>query len=169
MHMKTKISNRTMLILGLIIGVIGADQITKFLIRRSVEYHENIEIFGKYLIMTKVENSGAFLGMGDSMPKSLYIIFMILLPLAAVGYGIYYLLKNKTLSNALMIGLSLIIGGGLGNIYDRILNGSVTDFLFFDFVIFHTGIVNVADIAVTAGFFLVLYDQLLTNYKKPKV
>jgi len=63
----------------------------------------------------------------------------------------------------LIISISLIIGGGIGNIIDRILYGSVTDFLFFDFVIFHTGIVNMADIAVTTGFFMLLLDAFLSK------
>jgi signal peptidase II len=51
----------------------------------------------------------------------------------------------------------------LGNIYDRILYGSVTDFISFDFVLFHTGIVNIADISVTAGFFIPAYEFLVNR------
>jgi signal peptidase II len=84
-----------------------------------------------------------------------------------MGYAFYYIIKSSDLTKLLMISISLIIGGGLGNIIDRILYGSVTDFLFFDFVIFHTGIVNFADIAVTTGFFILLFDAFLNrkNYK----
>jgi signal peptidase II len=62
-----------------------------------------------------------------------------------------------------MIGISFAIGGGLGNIYDRILFGSVTDFLYFDFVLFHTGIVNMADISVTIGFFMIVYELYINR------
>lgn len=57
----------------------------------------------------------------------------------------------------------MIIGGGLGNINDRIIYGSVTDFLYFDFVLFHTGIVNMADISLTIGFFILIYEFLINR------
>lgn len=93
---------------------------------------------------------------------------MILLPLIIIGYTLYYMVKETSMSNAMLIGISLIIGGGLGNIYDRILYGSVTDFLYFDFVIFHTGIVNMADISVTIGFFFILYALYFKEGRKTK-
>jgi signal peptidase II len=67
-------------------------------------------------------------------------------------------LTKNNLSKLFVLGLALIVGGGLGNIIDRILYGSVTDFLHFDFVLFQTGILNMADISVTAGFFILLIE-----------
>ncbi|BBE20740.1 lipoprotein signal peptidase [Aquipluma nitroreducens] len=92
---------------------------------------------------------------------------MIVLPLIVIGYAFYYLMKRNNLSKLLIIGISFAIGGGFGNIYDRILYGSVTDFLYFDFVLFHTGIVNMADISVTIGFFMIIYG-LSINQKEFK-
>jgi signal peptidase II len=77
--------------------------------------------------------------------------------LIAIGYGFIYLIKTDTLSTVMIVGISSLIGGGLGNVIDRILYGSVTDFLYFDFVLFHTGVVNMADISVSTGFFIILY------------
>lgn len=150
-----------------LIASIGSDQITKKIVRQKIEYREQINVVGEYLILTKVENKGAFLGMGNSIPRPIYKILMIFLPLLVIGYAIYYLIKNPNLSNLLTFGISFVIGGGLGNIYDRFLYGSVTDFLYFDFVIFHTGVVNIADIFVTAGFFMILFDNYF-NRKKLK-
>ncbi len=120
-------------------------------------YNTQINVINTHLILTKVENKGAFLGIGAAIPRPLSKIVMIVLPLLIIGYALYYLLKKNTGFSLLSLGLSFIIGGGLGNIYDRILYGSVTDFLYFDFVIFHTGIVNMADISVTIGFFIIMY------------
>jgi signal peptidase II len=88
---------------------------------------------------------------------------MILLPLVVIGYGLYYLMKRNNVPKLLLVGVSFAIGGGLGNIYDRILFGSVTDFLYFDFVLFHTGIVNMADISVTIGFFMIVYELYINR------
>ena len=54
------------------------------------------------------------------------------------------------------LGLAFIIGGGIGNIFDRIVYGSVTDFFHMDFVIFRTGIFNMADVSVMVGTSLLL-------------
>lgn len=156
---------RALLIVVILISTFSIDQVTKRIVRQQIEYGERINVIGDYLILTKVENTGAFLGMGDSIPRPLYKVLMILIPLLVIGYTIFYLIKREDLSTWLVIGISLILGGGLGNIYDRILYGSVTDFLYFDFIIFHTGVVNMADIFVTTGFFLVLF-AIYINRKK---
>jgi len=61
-----------------------------------------------------------------------------------------------------IIGFSLIIGGGIGNIFDRIVYGSVTDFLYLNFEFFKTGIFNIADLSVTIGMILIL----ISSFKK---
>ena len=88
---------------------------------------------------------------------------MIILPLIILGFALYYLLTGNNLSKLLILGFCLIIGGGLGNIYDRIIHGSVTDFLYFDFRLFHTGIVNLADISLTTGFFILMYGLIINR------
>ena len=53
-----------------------------------------------------------------------------------------------------------MIGGGIGNIYDRILHGSVTDFLYIDLGgVFHTGVFNVADLCITVGISIILIQS----------
>jgi len=155
--MKAKKGIRILLIILIIISNVSCDQISKNIVRRKIEISTQINVLSNYVILTKVENTGAFLGLGDSIPRPVYKLFMILLPLIAIGYGFFYLIKTDTLSTAMIVGISSLIGGGLGNVIDRILYGSVTDFLYFDFVLFHTGVVNMADISVSIGFLIILY------------
>jgi len=156
--MKAKKLIRNLLIIMILISNISCDQISKNIVRQKIEYNTQINIISKYLILTKVENTGAFLGLGESIPRPIYILLMIVLPLIVIGYALYYLMKRNNVSKLLIIGISFAVGGGLGNILDRILYGSVTDFLYFDFVLFHTGIVNIADISVTIGFFMIMIE-----------
>jgi signal peptidase II len=155
--MKAKKVLRILFIILIIISDISCDQISKNIVRQKLEYNTRINVISKYVILTRVENSGAFLGLGESASRLIYKLLMIILPLIILGYALFYLIKRDTLPASLIIGISLLIGGGLGNIYDRILYGSVTDFLYIDFVIFHTGVVNMADISVTFGFFIIIY------------
>lgn len=154
---------RNILILVLISGIIGCDQISKSIVRQRIEYGREISVIGHYVTLTKVENTGAFLSLGDSLPRIFYKLIMIVFPLIVLIYVLYNLLRRNDLSVLIILGISLITGGGFGNIYDRILFGSVTDFLRFDFVLFHTGIVNIADISVTAGFFILIYEFLVNR------
>ena len=63
-------------------------------------------------------------------------------------------------------GLSFIAGGGIGNIFDRMVYGSVTDMLFIDLQFAHTGIFNVADVSVMIGTGLILLEQFLPKKKE---
>ena len=159
--MKSKKYLRTLAILILLVSCISCDQISKTIVRNQVGYHSWINLVSDNLVLTRVENTGAFLSMGNSLPKPVYAVLMIILPLIVIAYTLWYLFKNENISKLLIIGISLIIGGGLGNIIDRILYGSVTDFLYFDLFLFHTGVVNLADIFVTAGFGVVIYESVL--------
>jgi signal peptidase II len=155
--MKLKKIVRNLLILILLATNVGCDQISKCIVRQTIEYNHRTSIIGNYVTITKVENTGAFLGLGDQLPRIIYKILMIILPLIVLGYAIYFLLTSNNLPKLFIFGICLDIGGGLGNIYDRIIYGSVTDFLHFDFVLFQTGIVNLADISLTLGFFILLF------------
>jgi len=155
---------RNLLILILLATNVGCDQISKHIVRQTIDYGHKTSVLGGFITVTKVENTGAFLGLGDQVPGIIYKIFMIILPLIVLGYALYYLLSGNNLSKTLIFGISLVIGGGLGNVYDRIIYGSVTDFLHFDFVLFHTGIVNMADISITIGFFILMYEFFINGW-----
>ena len=160
--LKNKLTKILVIFFLLVINV-GCDQITKSIVRRNVEYNQQIDVIEGFILLTRVENTGAFLGMGDNLPRLLYTIFMIILPLIVLVYAIYYLFASEKLSRLFTLGICLFIGGGFGNVIDRIVYGSVTDFLRFDFILFHTGIVNMADISITAGFFLILFEMIINQ------
>ncbi len=154
---------KIVLILFLIALNAGCDQLAKSIVRRNVEYNQHIVVIERFVTLTRVENTGAFLSMGDHLPKLLYRILMIIIPLIVLIYALHFLITSEKLSRLLTAGILLIIGGGLGNLCDRIAFGSVTDFLQFDFVLFHTGIVNLADISITAGFFIVIIEMIFNR------
>ena len=133
------------------------DQISKILIRNNVEQYSDIKLIGEYFILTNVENSGAFLGMGSDFSPFVKTIFLIILPVIVLICIMIYVYRDKQIDKISLIGFCFIIGGGIANIYDRILYGSVTDFLFIDLGgIFKTGIFNIADLSVTTGMILIL-------------
>lgn len=161
--MKAKLTVRTIAIFLILTLNIGCDQVSKSIARSNLTYNEQVNVVQQYLVLIKVENTGAFLSLGNSYPKPLKLLIMIILPLVALGYGVVYLLTNKSLTKLTTLAICFMIGGGIGNIYDRMVYGSVTDFLHIDFVIFHTGIFNLADVSLMTGIFLFLVEYFLQH------
>lgn len=139
---------------------LGCDQVSKIIARKNIEQYEQITIIKDRFILTKVENTGAFLSAGSNLPEFVRITVLTILPILVLGYGLWFLYSNKYLPRLMQIGVCFLVGGGIGNIYDRIVYGSVTDFLHMDFVLFRTGIFNMADVSIMVGIGLLLLQNL---------
>ena len=162
-------NKRTLLILVLVILNIGLDQFSKFQVRERVVPGSRTEIIGKQLQLMNVENSGAFLSMGSNSNPTVKLIFLLIVPVIVLGIVLYYVITDKTLDKKSIIGFSCIAGGGIANVYDRLLYGSVTDFLYMDFGgVFKTGVFNTADMSVTSGMILLLMSSFIKRPSKKK-
>lgn len=150
---------RNTFIVLLIVFNIAIDQISKVLVRANFQYGEVKSLIGDTFIMQYVENKGAFLGMGSNMNPTLKLIFLLILPTVVLGYVIYYIIKTKELDRLSLIAFCCIIGGGIANVFDRVVYKQVTDFFFIDLGgVFKTGIFNVADLSVTTGMIMLLFS-----------
>jgi signal peptidase II len=147
---------RNISILCILIANIGCDQISKNVVRQNVGFYETIEVIENYVTITYVENTGAFLSIGSNLPDTLKIILLSVIPLIALFFGVIYILLKKNLTWMSALALSFAIGGGIGNIYDRLVHGSVTDFMHINFGLFQTGIFNMADVSIMVGMFIFL-------------
>lgn len=157
--------SRTLSIISIIVVNIALDQISKVLVRQYVTPYKTTELIGDKFILTNVENTGAFLSLGSNLNPTLKSIFLLALPILVLGYVTYYILSNTALDKLSTFAFACIIGGGIANVYDRIVYGSVTDFLHIDLgSIFKTGVFNVADMSVMLGMGLLLY----INFKSKK-
>ena len=163
--MKTKRILRTLAIAVILISNIGCDQISKNIARQNIDYHEQISLMNDYLLLTRVENTGAFLSVGHSLPQPFKSLLLTILPLTVLALALMDLFTKRGLSNLMIIGICFVIGGGFGNLYDRIVYGSVTDFLHLDFGLFRTGIFNMADVSIMIGMFLILMDSYYLSSK----
>ena len=139
---------------------IAFDQFSKVWVRNNFENYSEKNLIGEFFTLIKVENTGAFLGMGSELSEIPRIILLIVLPVVVLISITIYTYIEKTLDKISIIGFSLIIGGGIANIFDRIVYGSVTDFLYINLGgIFKTGIFNIADLSVTTGMILILISS----------
>ena len=162
--MPTKGLFKLLLILSLIIMNIGCDQVSKKIVRNNVAAYENISLIRDHLTVTRVENTGAFLSLGNELSQTAKNILLSALPVAVLAFIFVYALRKK-IPVVPLTGLCFIIGGGIGNLFDRILYGSVTDFLHIDFGLFRTGIFNMADVSIVIGTLLIIFYSFFR--KKP--
>tara|TARA_Y200000002_G_scaffold383210_1_gene404050 strand:- start:472 stop:960 length:489 start_codon:yes stop_codon:yes gene_type:complete len=148
-------------LITLIVGLsIAFDQLSKIWVRNNFESYIEKSIIGDVFTLIKVENTGAFLGMGSELSEIPRILLLIVLPIIVLISITLYTYLEKTLDQTSIVGFSLIIGGGIANIFDRIVYGSVTDFLYINLGgIFKTGIFNIADVSVTTGMILILISS----------
>ncbi|MCX2495149.1 signal peptidase II [Pedobacter sp. PF22-3] len=144
----------------------GCDQISKRIVRNEISDYEHISIIKDRFTLTKVENSGAFLSLGDNMPYIFRLLILTGLPLLFLVYGLYFLFAKRNLTMTMQIALCFLIGGGIGNLYDRIIHGSVTDFMHMDFYLFQTGVFNFADISIMIGVGTLLFQSIRSNQVK---
>lgn len=147
----------------LIISNISCDQITKEKARDEISKNETIEVVNDNFILTKVENTGAAMSLGENLSPKSKIVFLQILPLLVLLMMFIYIIREKKISKLNLIAFSFIIGGGIGNIYDRILYNSVTDFMYLEFGSFHTGIFNMADVSVVVGVLLLFVNYIISK------
>ena len=135
----------------IIIAGIGLDQITKLLARKFLAPKKSITIIKDFFNLTYVENKG---GAWGTFSGKLWLFIIV----TVIALGVmFYLLKDFDLKNNKLysIGLTLVISGAIGNFIDRVINGYVIDFVYFELINFP--VFNVADIYITvSGFFLII-------------
>ncbi len=154
---------RAIIILGIIAINVGYDQVSKSVVRHHLLPYSNLMYLQGHLQLTRVENTGAFLSLGDNMHGPLRTILLSIFPAVLLVMGVNYLMKNTTIAKVTLVGICFIIGGGIGNIYDRIWHGSVTDFLYLEYGPLHTGVFNGADLSITIGAILIIIGLNVQN------
>ena len=138
------------------------DIVSKNFIQKKIIYGEQVEITS-FLSLVHFQNTGAaFSFLSDQGGWQRY--FLIAISLLAVLY-IPWLINQYKKNILIVIGLLLILGGAIGNLYDRISYGYVIDFIYLHIAEFYWPAFNVADSAISLGVLLFLYGSF-KNYKK---
>ncbi|WP_344929230.1 signal peptidase II [Aquimarina addita] len=161
--MKINRKIRIILIVCIVLMNISCDQISKNIVRNTIDKNQRIEVFNDNLILTKVENTGAAYSIGSELPYTLKIILLQALPLLVLFFLLFKIIKETEYSKETIIGITFIVGGGIGNIYDRIIYRSVTDFLIMDLGFIKTEVFNMADVSVMIGSFIIMTSVLLNR------
>jgi len=132
--------------------VVALDQITKYLALTYINPYDSFKIL-PFLHLVLVTNKGAAFGMFKHIGSSFFIAASVI----AIIFVIYLLIRGKEDH----LGLSLILGGAIGNLVDRILYGSVVDFIDLSIGKYHWPAFNIADSALSVGVTIILLNNLL--------
>jgi signal peptidase II len=144
--------------------VLVLDQWTKALVVRHVPYLGEIKI-GSFFSVVHGRNYGGLFGFLSNHEAGRYVF--LILPLVIIGFLIYYVFFHR-IAPSQRIALTFVLAGALGNVYDRVAQGYVTDFLDFYYGVHHWPAFNVADMAIDFGIGLWLFMELVSA-KKPGV
>jgi signal peptidase II len=144
---------------------IGCDRVTKDLAKEHLKDKPPHSYLNNTVKLQYVENTGAALSLGDTLPKTLNVLLLSVIPLLILIIVFAYTIKNsREMALGKLFSIALIFAGGIGNIIDRILfDRHVPDFIIIGFKDLHTGVFNIADVCVMAG-----VAGLLFFYQRPK-
>ncbi|HET7872555.1 MAG TPA: signal peptidase II [Terriglobales bacterium] len=138
--------------------VVVLDRLTKWVIAQKITLHDSVDIVPGVFRLTHVQNQGAAFGLFSESPSEWKAAMLILFSVAALAVVSALLWKNGNAMNATAIALSLVFGGALGNLWDRVATGRVVDFLDFYLGSHHWPAFNIADSAIVVGALLLLSE-----------
>lgn len=148
----------------LLLSTAGCDQLTKQVAKAELVSAGSVSLLNNLIRLEYAENRGAFLSIGEHLPGPILLLLSSLLAGAVIFILVRLSLQNRDVKLSVLIGLSLIAGGSIGNLIDRVLNaGAVVDFMNVGVGRIRSDIFNVADVAILAGVFVLI----LLMYQRP--
>lgn len=143
---------RRLILFSIIVVTILLDQGTKTVVRSTLRHSEPRHYAGGLLTLLYAENPGAFLSIGAQLPRVVRRVVFDGIVGIGLMVALWILVTGRMSGRGDDVALALVIGGGVGNLLDRALfHGVVTDFLYLSAGPLHTGVFNVADMAISGG------------------
>jgi len=146
-----------------VLAIIAFDQLTKVIVIASIPVFDTVEVIPNLLNLVHVHNPGVAFGFLNDLDGAYQKLVTTLLALGALVGIAYYARHVRTDEWLARLGLSVILGGALGNLIDRVRLGYVTDFVDIYWGTWHFWAFNVADASITIGAILVFADLLLVS------
>ena len=156
---------------GIVFVIVFLDRLTKWIIQMRVSIWDSYTVIPNFFSIVHTQNPGAAFGLfaeSSSEWRGVFLIGLSCMVMIFVAGMLWQSFRApSTDSLILRIGLSLVLGGALGNLYDRVVAGTVTDFLLFYIGEYQWPAFNVADSAISTGACLLVLD--MWKYRRPAV
>ncbi|MCL2519214.1 MAG: signal peptidase II [Oscillospiraceae bacterium] len=145
------------------VAAVAVDQFTKWIVVTHLKPINSFPLWQDVLHLTYVENTGAAFG----MLKDHRWVFLIVSTIAIIAMIVFMILQRKNIHPLFGVAMGMIIGGGIGNMIDRTLNGFAVDFI--DFTLINFAVFNGADSCIcVGGGLLVIYVIFIESRKEKK-
>ena len=155
---------------GIALAVFALDRATKLLVEARISAYDTIPVIPNVFNLVYTRNRGAAFGILQTAPEAIRLLLLVGLALgvlAMIGWMLWQGTRPASPATTInRIALSLVMGGAIGNLYDRILQGSVTDFLQFFIGSYEWPSFNVADSSIFVGAVLMAVDILFLSRKQ---
>ena len=161
--MKQFLNKKLILYLLITVVIFSLDRISKIYIINIAEINGNMDMFiNNFINIILIWNTGIGFGLFSFEQANIYnfitlLIFMINLLI------IYLILINKGMKPYYLV---IILGGSLGNLFDRLYYSAVPDFIDLNYKGFHWFVFNIADIFITIGIICLIFDEIILNKNK---
>lgn len=148
---------KTKIVAGWLGFIVVADQLTKWLVDRTMYLHQSVPVIENFFNLTYVRNTGAAFGIFAGGHAAFRLPFLIIVALVAIGFISVMLKRLRDNDIGLITALAFILGGAIGNLIDRIVYGEVIDFLDVHWSGYHWPAFNLADSFITIGVGITIY------------
>jgi len=148
--------------------VLVLDRASKWIVAKDIAMHDNIKVMGGFFYLTHVENRGAAFSLFADSPSQWKMGMLVVFSIVALMVVLTLLWRNTHTMATTGLGLALILGGALGNLWDRLLTGRVVDFLLFYLGSYAWPAFNVADSAIVVGAGLLVIEVLFSKAPAPQ-
>jgi signal peptidase II len=138
--------------------VLLLDRLTKWAVASNIAFRDSIVVIPGVFRLTHVQNTGAAFGLFAESSSQWKVGALVSFSIIALVIVCALLWKNSHSLSTTTIGLSLILGGAMGNLWDRMVSGHVVDFLDFYVGTYHWPAFNVADSAIVIGAVLLVSE-----------
>jgi len=144
-------------------GIFVADQVTKALVEALIPEHATVPVIPHFLNLDHTTNPGAVFGLFSDSPSPLKTVLLIVVSSLLLALVIGLMWRSQHLGRVGGVGLALILGGALSNLFDRIRVGRVVDFLDVYYRGYHWYTFNLADASIVVGAGFLVFELLFRD------
>jgi signal peptidase II len=154
-------------VIGLLAVIVVFDQVTKWAVDRTMPLYSSIPVIDGFFNLTYIRNTGAAFGILAGSGAAFRLPFLMLFSLLAIAFIIVMLRRLPERETGLIVALTFILAGALGNLIDRFAYGEVIDFLDFYWRSYHWPAFNVADSFITIGVAITVFYLIKAKGEDP--
>ena len=148
------------------LAVVVLDQISKLIVARTIPIYQSVPVINGFFDLVHIRNRGMAFGLMNRPGSDLSFYVLVAATIGAIVLLVFWFSRLKQEESRIILGFSLILGGAVGNLIDRLRLREVIDFLDFYIGPYHWPAFNAADSAITVGTFWVAINLLFQHPEK---